>query len=142
MIYVFQILRRIRLDKQYNANAIAKNLNVSEKWLRNYEDEFHPLPPNLLDDWLKVLDISIQDKPWFIQKHEREKVYHILYSELKDSVPPILLERVSDVLALRELIDISHIETLMQRHTLNHILYRPRSAEVAIDNIIAKRKHE
>lgn len=140
MIYVFQILKRIRLDKQYNANAISKGLGVSEKWLRNYETEFHVLPPDTLYNWLKILDISNQDIAWFVQKHEREKVYHILYSELRNTIPTILLERVSDLLALRDLIDISIIENKIQRHTLPHILYRPRIAEIAIDHIITAKK--
>lgn len=135
MIYVYQILRQIRLDKKYNANAIATRLHLSERRFSKLESTFTVLYNPLLTDWMEQLDISSTDHPWYIQKNEREFYYTVLRKNFPQ-LPKQFIERIADTLAFYK--DIPHKQDLdanLVRHTISHILLRPRSADVAMDHI-------
>jgi transcriptional regulator with XRE-family HTH domain len=134
MIYIYQILKQIRLDNQYNANAIAKLLDISVKDFSRYESDFRPIPRPVLTLWLDSLDIPKQDHKWYIQKHAREYVYEQL-KILPLDVPDQLLTKIADVLVFNKTIDISNIVAYLDKHTLPLVLYKPRSADIASDRI-------
>ena len=135
MIYVYQILRQIRLDKKYNANAIATRLHLSEVRFHKLESTFTVLYNPLLTDWLDQLDISSSEHPWYIQKNEREFYYTVLRKNFPQ-LPEKFLERIADTLAFyKNIPNKQDLDANLMRHTISHILLRPRSADVAMDHI-------
>jgi|JI10StandDraft_1071094.scaffolds.fasta_scaffold354725_3 transcriptional regulator with XRE-family HTH domain len=135
MIYIYQVLKQIRIMRQYNANAIAKNLGLQVKAFSEYESKLKLIPTDLMTRWLTELDISDADHHWYQQKHKREYVTHLLSQHLHSPTPQgkELIARVADILVFADKIDISAITVQLQKHVMSHIAYRPRSAEVAID---------
>lgn len=134
MIYVHQILKQIRIDNQYNANAIAKILQVTIKQFSDYETSFRRIPKQLLTAWLLALDISDKDHAWYIQKHNREYILAEL-QKLSLTVPDQLLTKIADVLVFNKLIDISTLTAHLEKLTLPYVTYKPRSADIASDRI-------
>lgn len=135
MIYIYQILRQIRVMRQYNANAIAKNLQLNTKTFNEYETKLKLITNDLMTRWLTELDISDDDHHWYHQKHKREYVTHLLLQHLHSPTPQgkELIARVADILVFADKIDISTLSIQLQKHVMSHIAYRPRSAEIAID---------
>lgn len=137
MIYVYQLLRQVRLDNKYNANAIAKRLGITDKEFRDYESRFQLIPGSILSDWLDEIDIPSADHAWYIQRHKREYVYNTLSQNITTTTDKgnVLLAKLADVLVFFEHIDISLVSSQLTVHTLPHILPKPRSADIATDNI-------
>ena len=137
MIYIYQILRQIRIMRQYNANAIAHRINVPRHKFRDYESKFIYLPTEILTNWLTELDIPEVDHPWFIQRHKREYLYNRLSEFLSspNDAGKELIIRIADILVFSDRVDISKINIELQKQVMPHLLHRPRSAEAAIDAI-------
>tara|TARA_R110000868_G_scaffold390677_3_gene660418 strand:+ start:492 stop:920 length:429 start_codon:yes stop_codon:yes gene_type:complete len=137
MIYIYQILKQIRTARQYHANAIAKRLRLSDTQFREYESKFKLIPSSLLSNWLDELDVVPMDHSWYIQRHKREYIYQLLAEHIAvpSDIGNDLIAKMADVLVFYDNIDISSVCTQLQRHTLPHILPRPRSAEIAMDDI-------
>jgi len=137
MIYIYQILRQIRLDRQYHANAIAKRLRLSDVQFREYESKFKQIHGSLLSNGLDELDVVPMDHSWFIQRHKREFIYQSLSEHIAVPTPQgkNLVAKIADILVFYDSIDISLLCSQLQRHTLPHILPRPRVAEIAMDDI-------
>jgi transcriptional regulator with XRE-family HTH domain len=139
MIFIYQVLKQIRISKSYHANAIAKRLGLTEVQLRVYENSFKLIDASLLTRWLDELDIVSVDHAWYIQKHKREYaymaitdnlIYQISHPQSKD-----LIAKLADILVFSDAINIPMLCTQLQKHTLPHILPRPRSADIAMDDI-------
>lgn len=135
MIYVYQILKQIRLNNQYNANSIAPILHVSAERFRKLENEFSVLFPPLLISWLIALDIHPREHDWYLQKNEREYAYVVLAKNFPN-IPKQVLERIADILTFFNKIQGKQdLDNSLMKFTLPHILLRPRSADVVMDQI-------
>lgn len=134
MIYVYQILRQIRLNNSYISKSIARDMNISEDKFRKLEASFSTIPTPLLTNWLQAVGVPKADYEWYKQKHSREIKYQILIRSIT-GVPFSLLERIADVLALNTHLKTQHIEAELRQHTMPYLLIRPRSAEVSIEDI-------
>lgn len=133
MIFLHQILRQIRLDKQFNANAVAKILKLDDKTFHTYETKVKNISDDLMHKWLDALEVPTMDHAWFIQRNKRELYYSILKENT--SAPSEIITKLADVLAFREQIDVAELCAQIAKKTLPLILLRPRSADIAIDNI-------
>lgn len=135
MIMIYQILKQIRLSKDYSIRYLADTLSQSDRRITESEQIWKKLSDDRLLAWLKALDIPMEDFPWFLCQHSKE----IHFKDLS----PLLPIKLRLVLAshLSTNIDLSNectdkVCSIIQQETIKLLPKRPRSADNAIDVIL------
>ena len=134
MIYVYQILKHIRISKGFKQNAIASRIKLSDRAFSMIENKFVRIPEPTLRAWIVELEIPKLEVDWYVQKHKRE----VAYDALKESLPQIpkpVLQPLADLIALSNKINNNELSASILKHTLPLILPRPRTADAAMDEI-------
>lgn len=129
---VYQILRKIRLNKGYQQKVIANELNVSVQYIHKMERKWVEQSERHLLKWLDALDI-VNEHEWFHEKHRREILEHKL---VDTRVPnPEEVAKIIDTYPKMPLI----LELQIKQHILTHTQTMPRIAQVANEDIINER---
>lgn len=132
MIYVYQMLKKIRQNNAYKSSSIQARIGVSETEFRKMESQFVPLSNKLLTDWMSHLDIPKQDHLYYLQKHLREQNYEAL-KQCPSLTDEYVRQRIADLITFNT--HITKIGALLTSVTLEHIEMQPRSARIAVEDI-------
>lgn len=131
MTPIYEILKHIRVQKKYNANAIASLLNVSSRAFHKYETSFQHLSDTFLKAWMLTLDLPPEDLAWYSQMHKRETAFIKLQEDFPNE-PEGVLQNIADFLTFRKEINNHPIRLAIIQEIIPIIHFRPRSAENAI----------
>lgn len=135
MIYVYQILKQIRLRLDYSPVYVREKMGKSARRFNELESQFVILPVEYLRKWLDALDISLEDQEWFVTQHWRE----INFTHLPVALPVTLRLALATLLTVPESVSedtISRVNALINAETLKALVKRPRCADIVIDSIL------
>lgn len=138
MIYIYQILKQRRKQLEYSAKALYTRLEVTKETFIKMESELTNLPPDLLTNWLKHLDIRTQeDIDYFQQKHTRE-IFMYKLEHVDPRLPDPLLKALADLLSFRSELVADQLAPIVANITalvLPHILSAPRIYSIIVEEL-------
>lgn len=137
MIMIYQILKQVRISKDYSVKHISTALNQSDRRTNESEQIWKKLSDEVLLRWLKALDIPMEDWGWFLCQHSREIHFKELSPLLPLKLRLVLASHMSTNYNLTE-VCVDKICSLIQQETIKLLPKRPRSADNAIDIILLR----
>lgn len=137
MLPLYKILKQIRIDRGYVAEAIKTQMGISRRTLYNIECGKTQLEP-YLPDLLEALDVPKEHRQWFILQYKRELIQKHL-DKLPYPCPTDLKQSLSLLLSFQENIGPDEVGKIMNNIftlSLPHMKIRPPIVNTALSNIL------